>query len=114
MKKTLNIRAQFALFFTFILFNLSNAQTYFSKRIDVAGKINEAGSLFFLNDTFYAAILVYEIPYSQVSTALLKLDKQGNLITAKRFKPANRSYFFGGGALCAITKFILRGKLRGV
>lgn len=101
MIKTQTIRALIALFFTFIILSISNAQNYFSKRIDVAGKVNLTSAFLFINDTFYITNTIYEVPYSQASTALLKVDKWGILITAKRFKPSNKSYFGGGGGIYA-------------
>ncbi len=103
------IRAMLALLLFFFYFN-TFSQNYYSKRIAVTGKINQAGSILLLNDTLYLTGLVNEVPYTQVSVALLKVDKQGNLITAKRFKPSNRSYFGGGGGFVRNNKIYTTGQ----
>lgn len=76
---------------------LSHGQSFYSKRINVGGKYNQAGNMIFFNDTFYVTANVYEVPFSQASTSLLKIDIYGNLFSAKRYKPSNRNYFGGGG-----------------
>jgi hypothetical protein len=85
-------------------------QNYFSKRINITNKINQSGSILLLNDTLYLTGLVNEVPFTQVSTTLLKVDKFGNLITAKRFKPINRSYFGGGGGFVRHNKIYTTGQ----
>jgi hypothetical protein len=92
----------------FILFSLSLfsfGQSFYSKRINVANKYNQAGNMIFFNDTFYVTANVYEVPFSQASASLLKIDKYGNLFSAKRFKPSNRNYFGGRGIYKLNHKF---------
>lgn len=79
------------------------AQNYFSNRINISGKYNQARRLLFVNDTFVATALVNEVAFSQISASLLKIDKFGSLFLAKRFKPSNRSYT-GAGGICKINK----------
>jgi hypothetical protein len=73
-------------------------QNYFSKRIGVSGKLNLTTKLLFINDTFFIPAAVYEVPYSQASATLLKIDNSGNSFLTPRFKPGNRSYFGSYGA----------------
>ncbi len=71
----------------------SYSQSYFSKRFDIAGRINEAGRLRFYNDTFYIPSMVFETtgPIT-ISTCLLKISKTGTIIEQKRFKQINKNY----------------------
>ena len=64
------------LFCFFILTN-GEAQSYFSKRIDVAGKMNSALSFLFYKDTFYIPNFNIETSPFVYSLALLKISKNG-------------------------------------
>jgi hypothetical protein len=97
--KTNTIRgASFLLLFIFFFF-ITNAQNYFSKRIAISGKANQAGKVLFIKDTFYIPTSVFEVSFNSVSASLIKITNTGNLFSAKRFKPINRSFNGGSDAL---------------
>ncbi len=99
MLAKINKRALKTFFFIFTCFSFINAQNSINKRFDIGGKLNSAYKLLFINDTFYIPTTVDEVPFSSVSTSLLKITKTGSLFSALRFKPFNRNFNGGSSAL---------------
>ncbi len=109
MRVTLNKKIIAVIALLLFTVSLVNGQTNYSKRIDIASKVNLAGKLLFINDTFYAPIHVIEVNYSKQSTSLSKITKAGNLISAVRYKPLNINYTPGQEALYFNKKIYVVG-----
>jgi hypothetical protein len=87
------------------------AQGYFNKRIDVANKANVTYGMMNINDSLYLASYIFEtpIPNLSYSASVLKLDVNGNLLSAKRFKPLNINYTCPGGICYKNNKIYTSG-----
>ena len=74
------VASLFLLLFTYFGFS----QSYFSKRLNVGGKLNSTLTFRFHNDTFLIPASVIEVNYNVISASILKVDKTGNIILQKR------------------------------
>ncbi len=94
----------FYLFFICFCFG----QTTFSKRINVANKLNTASSFKLYLDSFYIPTMVFEnLSPNKYSCSLQKIDINGNPILQKRFKPNSLSYDGGNDLLIRNGKFYI-------
>lgn len=90
------------LLFTYV----GNSQSFFSKRLTVANKVNLATSFEFYADTFFIPVAVIEtFGPNTYSSCLLKVTKTGNIVTQKRFKPVNVNYTGGNDLYIKNNKF---------
>ena len=89
------------LLFTYFGFS----QNTFSKRLNVANKENTATTLKIFDDTLFIPTWITETAPDGYSACLLKVTKNGSIITQKRFKPPNINYSGGNSLYIKNRKF---------
>ena len=97
--------------FCFLIALKGKTQSYYSKRVDVAGKTNVGYGILNISDSLYVASYITEtpIPNLSYSASLLKFDLNGVLLASKRFKPINYNYSCWGGMYYKNNKIYTSG-----